>query len=84
MEGTGDEQRKNMVDKEENLAVGGSQSASCSADTSGLAVAGASSNSESQPKMFKLNIDCFDHLFEWLTRTSTHMQTNESRRRCLH
>lgn len=57
------QQRKNMEDNEGNLAAGGGQSG----DTSGLAVASTSSNNESQPKMFKLNIDCFEHWFEWLS-----------------
>lgn len=40
-----------------------------STNTSGLAIAGTSSNNEpeSEPKIFKLNVDCFDHLFEWLS-----------------
>lgn len=63
MEGTTDEQRKNMLDNE-NVASGGQNQ---SANASDLAVASTSSNNEHAPKIFKLNVDCFEHAFEWLS-----------------
>lgn len=43
------------------------QSAGASLSVNTTAIVGTSSNNESQPKLFKLNVDCFEDVFEWFS-----------------
>lgn len=47
--------------------VDGNQSAGASSSANDTAIVRVIINNESQPNMFKLNVDCFEHLFEWLS-----------------
>ena len=55
------------TENKENVSAGEDQSVEASSSVIVTAIAATSSTNELAPKMFKLNVDCFEHLFEWLS-----------------
>lgn len=56
-------ERHNQIGEMEIGIIDGNQSTA----TSTIATVGISGENKSPPEMFKLNIDCFEHFFDWLS-----------------
>lgn len=56
-----------MAEKDGQLVGDNAQDISGSTSVSTMAMVDASTNNESTPKLFKLNVDCFEYVFEWLS-----------------